>query len=99
MRLMTNIKVYSDQPCSRCGSKKNIANRHEEVITTYMGTSVLKYSDIICTNKECQEKFEKTRVEDAQKYMDHKLAKEKAAIESAVRLAESRAKKNKSKLQ
>ena len=58
---------YLKEPCSRCGGKKYIAKSWKETIDTYTGTTVIEYSQIVCTNKACQEEFEKNLADETRK--------------------------------
>ncbi len=56
-------KIGSHQPyldilCNRCGSKRVVAKRWTEVIEITNGTTSLTHVQMVCTNKECQSKFE-----------------------------------------
>lgn len=68
--------TYIDQPCERCGSKKRIASSWTERVQTMAGVSILEMSQIICTNKMCQELFDKNRAEELVKINERKVAKE-----------------------
>ena len=62
---------FVDQPCQRCGSKKIIAKTWFEKVPTYSGEFIeVEYSQIICTNEECQKAFE----ENLKKETDKKRA-------------------------
>lgn len=54
---MANLS-YLESPCERCGSKKRVAKRWKERIPTFTGSTVVEYSQIVCTNKVCQQAFE-----------------------------------------
>lgn len=48
--------------CSRCGSPRGILKSWKETIETSGGhTSEIEITQTICTNVDCQEKFEKDR--------------------------------------
>jgi len=68
--------TYIDQPCERCGSKKRISRSWTEKAQTMAGVSILEMSQIICTNKACQDLFEKNRAEELIKINERKTAKE-----------------------
>lgn len=68
--------TYIDQPCERCGSKKRISRSWTEKAQTMAGVSILEMSQIICTNKACQDLFEKNRTEELIKINERKTAKE-----------------------
>ena len=70
------LMTYIDQPCERCGSKKIISKTWIEKLETMKGVSVLEISQIICTDKLCQELFDKNREEELAKINERKLAKE-----------------------
>lgn len=53
--------------CSRCGSPQKITKTWVETIQTFDGTSKLTFSQIACTNKECQETFDKKMAEERRK--------------------------------
>jgi hypothetical protein len=86
-------RVYSEFPCKRCGSKTYIGNVRKEKIVTHAGISVIEHSEIICTNKVCQSAFVKNRMEDAERYQEIKLAKEKKAQEALENIQRNRKKR------
>lgn len=57
----------SEMPCDRCGSKRKVSKTWTEKIQTANGTTVLHHTQIICTNKECQAKFDKIFADESQK--------------------------------
>lgn len=65
--------AYLDKPCERCGSKRKIGRTWTETVQNFSGTIEVKHQQIVCTNEECQKKFE-------QGYKDE--AKRKEAIRS-----------------
>jgi hypothetical protein len=72
-----NTKETYEMPCDRCGSKRKIAKTWTEKIKSDNGTVMtLKHTNVICTNKECQEKFEAIIVADNEKREKLKLQKE-----------------------
>ncbi len=69
------MNTYLDQPCERCGSKRKIAKTWKEKIPTFSGTTMVEYSQIICTNKECQKENEKQLVKDLEKREEIRVKK------------------------
>lgn len=69
-------KLYIDQPCERCGSKKSISKTWTERLETISGTSVVEVSQIICTNVTCQDLFDKNRAIEVARVNARKLQKE-----------------------
>lgn len=45
--------------CQRCGSKRKLAKKWVEKVENANGFMNLVHKQYICTNKECQEKFDK----------------------------------------
>ena len=76
MTKSVSSKLYSDQPCERCGSKKSISKTWTETLKTILGTSTLEVSQLMCTNKACQALFDKNRAEELIKINERKLKKE-----------------------
>ncbi len=76
---MTAIKntAYIDIPCERCGSKKAIARTWKETIATFTGTTEVEFSQIICTNAECQRLFNENIQKEEKKRNEIKLQREK----------------------
>lgn len=75
----TNIKhtEYVDQPCTRCGSKRFIAKTWKEKIPNYSGGfTEVACTQIECSNKECQAKFEATQAEETAKREVNRVKKE-----------------------
>ena len=68
--------TYIDQPCERCGSKKSISKTWIEKLATLKGVSILEVSQITCTNKKCQDLFDRNRAEELIKINERRLAKE-----------------------
>lgn len=66
----------SDQLCDRCQSKRKIFKAWREEIKTEYGTTVLNHTEVICTNEDCQTKFEKVMKSEAKKRANIKTAKE-----------------------
>ena len=77
---MLNKKVsksfYNDQPCDRCGSRKIVSKTWEEKLQTSLGDTIIEVSQTICSNKECQEQFNKDRSEEVDRINARKAAKE-----------------------
>ncbi len=67
---------YIDLPCERCGSKKKVAKKWKEKIPTFTGTTVVEYSQIVCTNADCQKALEVLLEKEAQKREAVRLEKE-----------------------
>ncbi len=63
---MKNI-AYEDKPCVRCGSPKRVSKTWKEKIPTFNGSTVVEYSQIICTNKECQKLFDENLAKEEKK--------------------------------
>ncbi len=55
---MTNKTSYLDQPCERCGHKKNLSKIRKASLSKMSGSVQIEYSQIICTNGKCQKEFE-----------------------------------------
>ena len=70
---------YTEEICIRCGSKKFISRVWKEKIATYSGgTTEVEYSKIECTNKECQEAFNKQFEEEKNKKEALRIKKEES---------------------
>ncbi len=70
------MNTYLDQPCERCGSKRKVAKKWKEKIPTFSGTTMVEYSQIVCTNRECQKENEKQLVKDLEKREALRIKKE-----------------------
>lgn len=76
------MKSYLDQLCDRCQSKRRVAKRWKETIETYAGkTVVVENTLIICTNRKCQEAFEKNFIKEEAKQKAIKLKREASDAE------------------
>lgn len=68
---MTNnndsLDPYESQPCDRCGSKKRVGRIKKEKVETFSGIILVESSQIICTNKKCQEDFDIKLEEESKK--------------------------------
>lgn len=59
MPAIGNPILESDQLCLRCNSKRKVAKTWTEKIKNNYGVMTLVHKKIICTNKACQEEFDK----------------------------------------
>ena len=59
--------AYLDKPCERCGSKRKIGRTWTETVQNFSGTVEVKHQQIICTNEECQAKFEQGYKDEAKR--------------------------------
>lgn len=94
------MNTYLDQPCERCGSKRKVAKKWKETLPTFSGTTVVEYSQIICTNKVCQAESEKEQLKDSQKREEmrtQKAANEVIRKENALQNAKTARKTTKKK--
>ncbi len=57
----------SELPCSRCNSKKRVSKKWTEKVPNFSGYMVLYHTEFKCTNKECQEEFDKLIAADNEK--------------------------------
>lgn len=62
--------------CTRCGSPRIVTKTWIETIKTFNGDTKLTFSQMECTNKECQEKFDKNLIEENKKRDALKAKKE-----------------------
>lgn len=73
---MSNVS-YLDQPCDRCGSKRRVSRKWKEKVPTFTGKlTVVEYTQVICTNPECQRKFEENIKKETKKREVIRLQKE-----------------------
>lgn len=70
------MDTYLNQPCERCGSKKRVSKKWRETRPTFTGTVEIKFTQIVCTNKECQAAFDKNLFEEREKREVLRLKKE-----------------------
>lgn len=90
--------MYNDAICSRCGSKRKISESRKETIELYSGKkSTVMVSQITCTNKECQAKFDKERAEEVSRNTARKEKKEEQEKTRKEKLAQSIANARKGK--
>lgn len=78
--------AYLDKPCERCGSKRKIGRAWTETVQNFTGTVEVKHQQIVCTNEECQTKFEEGYKDYAKKKEELRVKKEE---NDAVRKANS----------
>ncbi len=77
------------RPCSRCGSKRKVTKTWVEKIENSSGFMTLKHTEYKCTNKECQDEFEKVIAADALKREKLKQIKiDDAAKRASIKIAE-----------
>ncbi len=74
MKIM-NI-AYLDKPCERCGSKRMIGRTWTETVQNFSGTVEVKHQQIVCSNEECQSKFEKGYQDEAKRKEELRVKKE-----------------------
>lgn len=73
---ISNGKSFVDTPCERCGSKRRISKTWTETHDTFNGVKkTIECSQIICTNDECQESFDKKSVAETKKREELKQTK------------------------
>ncbi len=68
--------AYLDKPCERCGSKRKIGRTWTETVQNFSGTIQVKHQQIVCTNEECQGKFEQFYKDEAKKKEAMRVKKE-----------------------
>lgn len=68
---------YADRLCDRCGSKRKVSRTWTEKIENDHGGMILYNTQIICTNKECQDAFEKKEKKEQEKRDLRKTVKSK----------------------
>lgn len=90
--------MYNDTICSRCGSPRKISESRKETIELYSGKkSIVMVSQITCTNKECQAKFDEERAREVSKNNARKAAKQEQDEVRKTKLAQSIANARKGK--
>ncbi len=70
-----NPKSITEIACDRCGAKRKVSKTWIEEIKNDHGVMILRHTQVICTNKECQSAFEKTILADIEKREKIKKAK------------------------
>lgn len=83
---MTSAGTYLSEPCQRCGSKKRVAKTWDESVPTLTGTTIIQYSQIVCTNDVCQIEFDKQLLDEKEKRQEIRVKKE---ADQAIRKANS----------
>lgn len=68
--------AYLDTPCERCGSKKKVGRTWTETVQNFTGTIEVQHQQIVCTNEDCQAKFEEVYKKEAQRKEEIRLKKE-----------------------
>lgn len=74
--------AYLDELCDRCGSKRVLSKRHDEILVTYSGKSTVKVAQIICINDTCQKLFDENV---AKMHKKSEEIKEEKAKQEAIR--------------
>lgn len=62
-----NSRPTSEVLCVRCKSKRRVSKTWTEKILNDNGFMILQHTQYICTNKECQNAFDKALLEDVKK--------------------------------
>lgn len=70
----------SEKPCERCGSERIVSKTWTKTIKTFDGKSTLIFEQVICTNRECQIRFEKAAKAEKQKQNEIKRKKEELEL-------------------
>lgn len=70
-----NPKSITEIACDRCGSRRRVSKTWIEEIKNDHGSMILRHTQIICTNRQCQLAFEKTILDDIEKREKIKQAK------------------------
>jgi hypothetical protein len=73
---ISNENSLENSPCERCGSKRRVSKTWTEEHLTLTGTTTIECSQVICTNPECQEVFDKKLLADTQKREEIKKVKD-----------------------
>lgn len=94
MKIQEVSDSYRNQPCERCGSRKRVSKTWKENMDTFTGTTVIEYSQIICTNKACQEAFDKNLLEETKK---REVLRKKKEANEITRRANSLSQANKAR--
>lgn len=81
MLLTPQKPTFLEMPCDRCGSKKRVSKTWKEEIPTFTGTTMVEFSQIICTNTVCQEAFNENLEKETKKREVLRLEKEERAKE------------------
>lgn len=68
--------AYMDQLCERCKSKRRISKTWKEKVPTFSGSVMVEYSQIVCTNKECQKLFDENLAKETKQRETLRLQKE-----------------------
>jgi len=82
MSKATSKNSYASKACDRCGSKRRISKTWKETVATLTGSTVIEYSQIICTNTVCQAAFEVNLAKETKKRQSLQKEKEKRYEES-----------------
>lgn len=99
-KIISNATPYLNLPCQRCGSKKCISRTWKEKLTTLTGTTVVEYSQIVCTNDVCQIAFDKHLLAETKKKEAVRIKRgmNEAARKANSLLQASKTRKNKSRI-
>lgn len=73
---ITSATTYLNEPCGRCGSKRRVAKTWKETVPTLTGTTIVEYSQTVCTNDACQAAFDVQLLAEAKKREAMRLKKE-----------------------
>ncbi|HLL61293.1 MAG TPA: hypothetical protein VK338_06250 [Candidatus Nitrosocosmicus sp.] len=86
---------YADQPCERCGSPKRVSKTWTEFSPNIVGKTNVECSQIVCTNDECQAKFNSNLRKDTikrNKIKRNKIANDLARKNNAIQMRANKAK-------
>lgn len=72
---MTKL-IITEEKCPRCGSARAISRTWKEKIETTAGVTEIENIQTVCTNAECQEKFDKNRAQEVKRQDEIKFQKE-----------------------
>lgn len=75
------MNPYAVLPCPRCGSEQKVSKTWKETVKTFSGEVEVECSQIICTNADCQEEFDKNLAADNKKKAAIRVKREEAEKE------------------
>ena len=90
--------MYNNDICPRCGSPRKISRTWSQTIELYSGNkSQVEVSQFVCTNVECQKRFDELRAEEISRNQIRKDKKEEQDKIRKEKLAQSIANARKGK--
>ncbi len=95
-RILIGTNTPEEKLCPRCGSKMRVGKTWKEKMAMFDGgTRIVTYSEKVCSNKECQDEFDKQRRLETKKLKEAKKKRDELANARKEKIAKKSKKSSK----